>query len=652
MNGFCGIIHFDGRPVDPDVLHGMAETAAPRGFRSEGRWMEEGAGFAFRMLSVTPQARHETLPVMGAGGRFVMVATARIDNREDLFSALDVPGPARSTTSDADLMLAAFMRWGEGFPDRILGDWAAAIWDRHERRLLLARDHIGLANLTYYSGPGVFVFATTLRGVLACPEVPRKLDELVAAKTLTAWPVDDGATIYSDVRRLEPAHLLLASERGTERRRYWRLADAPDVRFANDEDYPEAFLEQFSRAVRCCLVSEGKVGTTLSGGLDSGAVSAVAARELKGRGETLEAFTSVPIHPLPEDLPSNRFGDEGPHAELVAAMAGNIRLHRIEARDRSPLEGLRRWVDVHGEPAHGAVNLFWIEELFETASNQGIKAVLIGQKGNATISWAGSGNIQTLLRRFRWLELVRELLAERRETGRSLFRAAGSEIVLPLLREFLVRAPLPVNRDADLVLKYSGIKPRFARRLDLFRLMREEGHGPRHSRKLPDRQRRLRLMELARTPVGGHHFQSGAAAGLEIRDPTRDKKLMEFCVGLPWQQYAYRGTRRRLIRRSLGGVLPDRVLANQAKGLQAADLIYRLRDSRGEIEEVLRILDGDNLAREILDIPRMRDIALQIPTRNDMELFLDCSAILLRSMAVGLSLPTLQSRPPGAHGSH
>jgi hypothetical protein len=94
------------------------------------------------------------------------------------------------------------------------------------------------------------------------------------------------------------------------------------------------------------------------------------------------------------------------------------------------------------------------------------------------------------------------------------------------------------------------------------------------------------------------------------------------------------------------------VLANQAKGLQAADLIYRLRSSRGEIEEVLRILDGDNRAREILDIPRMRDIALQIPTRNDMELFLDCSAILLRSMAVGLSLPTLQSRPPGAHGSH
>jgi asparagine synthase (glutamine-hydrolysing) len=644
MTGLCGIIHFDGRPVEPDTLRDVARFTAPAGYTTGGEWIEAGAGFGFRILPVTPQARYEELPVRDPSGRFVFLSTARIDNRRDLLHDLGIPGREEPTTSDAQLLAAAFLRWGRSFPDRILGDWAGVVWDRQERRLFLARDHIGLANLTYYRHKQYFAFATTLPGLLACRWIPRRLNELFLAKTLVSWPVNDGATVYDDIQRLEPGHTLEVTERGVTRQRYWTLADAPDVRFSGDDEYREAFAHLYSRAVRDRLVSQGPVGATLSGGLDSGSVCALAARELEAQGRTLDAFTSVPAYPLPHDLPATRFGDERPFAEMVASMAGNTRLTAIDAKERTPLDGIRRWNEIHGEPIHAASNAFWMIELFKEAQERGIRVLLLGETGNATVSWSGRGLFQSLLRDFRWMEVLREMLAQRSSLGRSIPRAVAGEILRPLVWAPLSGAMASDQLYARAVRRSSAIRPEFAQRLDLYRRMKEAGHDPRVPLRGTDRQLRLRLMLQARTLFGSVLSQQGSANGLEIRDPTRDKRLMEFCLGLPPDQFLRRGQRRRLIRRAMRGLMPDRVLDASGKGLQAADLVPRLRSCAEETEDILSRLGQDPATRRILDIPRMEGVVHRIKRGNDMDLFRDSVIILTRGLGVGLAVMHAESR--------
>jgi asparagine synthase (glutamine-hydrolysing) len=170
--------------------------------------------------------------------------------------------------------------------------------------------------------------------------------------------------------------------------RYWDLEQTPDLRLSTDDDYVDAFLEIYDEAVRCRLRCSEPVGLTLSGGLDSGSVAALAGRVLGKRGERLAAFSSVPIAPT-EGLVGWHLGDETPLIEATARFVGNIDVNYIHARDVSPVAAIERALSIHDQPLHAAGNMYWIMALLEAARGQGLGAVLTGQGGNTTISWAG-----------------------------------------------------------------------------------------------------------------------------------------------------------------------------------------------------------------------------------------------------------------------
>ena len=292
MSGITGIYHPGGAPVDGGDLERMVDVIVHRGPDGYGVWNEGPIGLGHRMLWTTPESRQEKLPLVKESGDLAITADARIDNRDEVLSQVGLSGFPRDGINDSALILGAYQKWGERCVEHLLGDFAFAIWDKRRQVLFCARDHFGVKPFIYYSCGSLFAFASEIKALLCLPYVPRQLDEMSVGEYLTSTFDDTARTFYKDIHRLPPAHSVTVSKEGTRLREYWSLDPSREIRLAGDQEYAEAFRERFTEAVRCRLRSAFPVGSLLSGGLDSSAVTCVARDLLTERGEP------VPVHVL------------------------------------------------------------------------------------------------------------------------------------------------------------------------------------------------------------------------------------------------------------------------------------------------------------------------------------------------------------------
>ena len=629
MSGIFGILHRDGRPMTPERLAPIREAMAYWGPDGSGVVCHGEAGFGQLLLHNTPESLHERLPAQTADG-LLFTAGARIDNRDELCDALEIPPSERTALPDGALMLRAYHSWGAGCADRLLGDWAFAVWDPRRRVLLLARDQHGNTGLYYYATPRLFAFASCLKGLLALPDVPRRPHRLRIVQVLTSWHGDGVATCYEDLRRLPPAHTLVVTPEATATRQYWHLEDTPKLRLGSDDAYLEAFLEHYEEAVRCRLRSHRAIGTTLSGGLDSSSVTALAARALARQAHRLPSFSSVPLYDV-EGLTGRAFGDETPFIEATRQWVDTLDVTYIRAEAVSPLAGIDRALALHDEPGHAASNQFWIQALLAAARDRDIGTLLTGQFGNATVSWIGRQQ-HRLLASFQpgqWGALRES--ASVRDVWATVRSQIGSSLPPSWRRWYLRRRA--GGRNAWV--RYSAVSREMAQSLDLTRLMARCGHDPTFVRPEDPRARRYAILKPGSSIGGALWHETGAGYAMEVRDPTADTRLMAFCLSVPNRQCARNGGDRRLVRDGLVGLLPREVLWNRRRGQQAADVARRVLAHRVELEAALARLERSDLAHEYLDLPRMRGVYQRLQAKVNQTVTWDVGTILLRGLKVG-----------------
>ncbi|WP_295456876.1 asparagine synthase-related protein [uncultured Thiodictyon sp.] len=633
MSGLYGELSLTNAAPTREAMAAMDRAMADWGPDGAGQWQDGPLALGARLLRVTLEDAHDQQPLIEPD--LVLAGHIRLDAREALARELGLECADCRVLPDSRLVALAWRRWGEGCAEHLLGDWVCAIWDRRRRCLWIGRDAAGNTCVYFWRDPRRLVFSTSLKAVLAHPGVPRQPDAYHIARLLTSFvdPGEADSTAYVGIRRLAGGHALRAGAAGSGAYRWWHPHALSQFESAPAEEYLGAFRDLYRRVVNDRLRKDHRpVAVMLSSGLDSSSVAAFAAPALAAGGERLLAYTSVPCF-APDGAKATRLGDEGPLARAVAEHIGNIDFIPVSAARVSLMASLERLLEIHDQPQNTAANYYWMLEILRQAQQRGARVLLTGQGGNATVSWTGTGDLLPDLLVGRWGVLV----AAFRHTPVGPARLIKRQLLQPILDS--ARRTLLVLRGLgpDAWGGYSAIHPALAQRVQLSRRMRAVGHSPDFSVGAQDRMR-FRLGIANSAALGATWMNNGAAHQLDVRDPTRDRRLIEFCWRIPDWVFWSHGRQRALISRGLAGDLPEPVLQGVRRGLQAADIGHRAKQDGALIKDALTRLERHPLAGEWLDIPKMRDIYHRLERDVSPETTGAVTSILLRGLGVGLFL--------------
>ena len=606
--------------------------------RPGGNWSREEASLGQILQPWDLSAPNEQSPQLTADSRAIVAAQARLDNRETLYDRLCVTPVERQTMSDRTLLLRAYESWGEGCVNHLLGDWSFAVWDQHRRSLFIARDPCGNTCLYYYNDAKGFAFSSILKSLLALIEKTPALNERLIASILTKSLYGSSEeTPYGGVYRLLPGHALTLINGRVAVRRYWSPDDSPEVRFTSDEAYVEAFLERYTQAVHCRLKAAPSICSTLSSGLDSGSVTAIAANAFSLQDKTLTAYTFAPPSTPRNTVGADRLANEWALAHEVAKAAGNITHQPLHATGTSPISALRRAFPLFGAPAYAPSNAYWLQALLDDARQGGFCALLTGQLGNICASWTPDHDYPlTLLHRGAWAAAWREIIHQTRSGG-SMARAMASLLVRACNMDSLIRSS---SRQAQL--HHSAIHPTFAERIKLPDQIQESEHQLNQAARRDPRARQRQALLPMLTGAGQVWHELGTAWGIDVRDPTIDQRVIEYCLGIPVDQFRQNGITRWLFRRAMEGILPSHIQWNTRRGLQSADLGHRLITTRQEVESALNDVAASSLAQEYLNLPRMQAVWNNLQTCVDAKTTHEVATVLMGGLSIGFFLIALE----------
>jgi asparagine synthase (glutamine-hydrolysing) len=550
-------------------------------------------------------SRRERLPELSPPGDLVLVADARIDNRDALIKALALLDYPSEEISDGRLILKAYQTWGEDCPDKLEGDFAFAIWDAPRQRLFCARDAAGVKPFYYFSSPHLFAFASEIKALWAIPEIPRQLNERKLADYLL-WSFEDTQdTFYQNIHRLPPAFTLTVRSEEKQVKQYWALDPQREIRLENDTAYIESFREIFNEAVRCRANGVDHLGSTLSGGLDSSSIACTARQQL-AHGNNLPVKVFSAVYP---GATEGQWGgiDERFFIEEVLA-TGSFEAHYVDASQLNPLIDPDQLYHVLDEP-YFAPTLYMFWGLFQAAQQAGVEVLLDGTDGDRTISH-GETYLTELARSGRWLEFHRQATAlakVQRVHGklRHLVWRYGIRPFIPPALVDIKHQLVKSRRTASA--RDRIIRPEFAQRI---RLTDSPAAGPVNGRVMPRSAREEHWRELA-SGINAYSLElfdkAASAFNIEMRFPFYDRRLMEFCLALPGEQKLSDGWTRYILRAGMQEILPEKVCWRTSKS-NVFQAFNRQLQSIGREGLDHRVVESARILEEYLDKNNLESI--------------------------------------------
>ena len=555
MCGITGRFNFAPRHrVDPQRLTAMTDALTHRGPDASGYFHDESIGLGHRRLSIIDLTSGDQ-PVGNEDGTVQTIFNGEIYNFVEVRQQLEARGHRFRTNSDTEVIVHGYEEWGERCVERFRGMFAFAIWDARARRLLLARDRLGVKPLYYASIPGGIVFGSEIKALLEDPDVPRawRPDALDAYLTLLYVPAPD--TIYEGICKLPPGHVLVA-ERGAIRTfRYWDLEFTGDGDAGREEEYLTELDVLLREAVGLRLIADVPLGAFLSGGIDS---------------TTVVAYMAAADRRPPVTI-SVGFGhhtyDEVEHAAAVARHLG-CEFHALSAEPHVE-ELLPRLAWHFDEPFadSSAVPTYYVSK----AARQLVTVALSGDGGDEL--WAGYARHHVES----WEHRVRNALGPASRVAAWVGRA------LPLsIKGARALRHLASDADQACALKhvYGMFEADAKTRLYSGDLLREiDGHDP-LARFRDVYQRCGSTDPLDRSMyVDTHTYmvddvltkvdRMSMAVSLEAREPLLDHRLLEFAARIPASLKLKDGRGKYLLRKLLERRVPRSIVERPKRGFEA-----------------------------------------------------------------------------------
>ena len=553
MSGIAGLYRRDGQPVTAAEPWRMTAAMRRRGPDGFATWVEGPVGLGHCLLDVTAGESTAQPLSVDAGRGLALTAQARIDNRDELITLLGLAADA----CDERIILAAYEAWGQDCPARLVGDFAFALSDTRRRIVFCARDVFGVRPFYYHHDDRLFAFASQSSALLSLPEVQAELNEARIADFLVPGleAFDATSAFYRSIRRLPPAHQLVAGRDGLRIRRYWRLDPEQRTRCADDTEYVEAFRERFRDAVTCRLRGVARPASMLSGGLDSSSIVGMASRVLGRSGRRpLIALSAV--------------SNGADCAETLAARRvqrlPEVRSHELNLDTLGRLApALARAFREIEEPFDAEMIL--VHAIYARARELGVRSLFDGVDGDYATSLE-PGVLGLLLRQGDWRaawDLAGDFSRFYRGTYRpwsSRSRLLAGNVVSACLPDGL-RPPLRNLGGAIRASRwrYDSLRHEFAHRVGVRDRLRDL-HAP-HARAAssPTELQAWTLQHPNLTVALERYDRAAGLWSIEPQHPFVDRRLVEFCLGLPWEQKVAGGWTKSIVRRAMSGILPDEV---------------------------------------------------------------------------------------------
>lgn len=282
MSGLAAIFDFSGRPVLQSKLDAISGGIAHRGADGAGQWLLEedsngiGVGIAHAALHTNAEARESTQPLQSECEQCVVAFDGYVSNWEELRTQLLADGALLRDSSDAELLLQAYMKWGADCPRHVDGEYAFVIWDARRKTAFIARDHHGLRPLYYCWQDRRLIVASELQVVRNAMTRSPPLNKGYLAEIMANSPCSNSETVWQGVERLPAAHFMIAGSAGRQIQRYWSVPQHVTIRYRSTADYVDHYRSVLTESVRRASRTDCMLAAELSGGLDSSATYCMA----------------------------------------------------------------------------------------------------------------------------------------------------------------------------------------------------------------------------------------------------------------------------------------------------------------------------------------------------------------------------------------
>ncbi len=566
MSAIFGVIYKDGKPVSESCIQTMQQALLHRAVDGKHFWSDDSV-FLGQHAHYVSTVRPIQLPLFEEDG-LVIFADAVLYNRQYLCSLLEIPAGQSKPVSDEALILSAYRRWGKDCVVHLDGEFVFAIWNKKEHTLFLAADHMGFRPVYYHDTPGMFLFSSEMKGILAVKETDNYFNE-EAIIDYFFRQADYTQTYTKGIQALCGGSRLILKNGHMAVDKYWLPRIQGKYNFKKDSDWADCLRELLWQAVDNRLHTDLPVGIGLSGGLDSSSIACIAGQILARKNKQLFAFSSV--------LPPGHTGvecDERPYISAIGKHLGNVQQVFVEATGKGPFSDLEEAFAIE----ETAPNPFFYMDraLNEAAQQNGIGTYLSGYGGDFLVSSGGNYALIGLLKKMRITEVLNLLREFHSNEGRSYYQVIKRELIArtELYRDWSrVRHKGRINWQEYTPLS-DNLLNKYAARLDFE----------------PVKDPAAFMVEyIATGNLGrsmGRFANRDAKFHMRPAVPMFDRHVTEFMLDVPMEQFIVGGVKRSLIRRAMEGVLPPEIQWRRDKISYSPDYIDRIKKNKQFINSV------------------------------------------------------------------
>ena len=578
MSAIWGCIDLSGKAIDSSLPEIMSRCSKKYKIDRISQFTEKNIYMCCGLQYITKESHRERIPFCEDGIYFV--ADCLLDDRERLIKELQSNGCSGVSldTPDGDLLFCSYKVWGESFGEHVIGMFAFAVYDSNKNEFHLYTDHTSSRCIHYHIRDNKVYFGTLTDCIIdALPDINICDKFMVASQVLNLAFIFlfEGLTPFEDVFILPYGTGVRIKRDGDrlvkENIRYWNpVKKIKQQKVFDDEKYRKRFIETHFACVRDAIRTEGNIGVLLSSGLDSTSVASAAATVLKEQNKELNSYTSIPLKAFREANGNKRqyyIDDESKGVLRFCKEYPNIKPSFLACEGKSPWTYLEMWNEYMEMPGKSYVNHTWMQDAFATAGADGCRVVLNGAHGNFTVSHGSMGEaICESIKRFRFRTAINQFtkFVKKEKIGKRRYI------------KYLFKCLFPTN-NYDEVFDNVALKKELINKYDSKHvwenMLRNIGSAAQTRR-----QREHTIVFSSYFQLTGvYDTKDGLYNGIIIRDPTQDKRMLELCLELPFECYAWDAIDRRLVREYLKDYIPDEIrLINRQRGRQSGDVVMRM----------------------------------------------------------------------------